>query len=284
VLTITKVSSRHASSYYTADTPGGQLAHSRWQGNISKALALSGNVDPAPFERLLNGWTPGDDRQSMVMARQPNRIAAIDATFSAPKSISIEALVNGNTELIAAHREAVAFTIATIEQEAQARIRDKYKRSRFIETNQLAIAKFDHLLSRMNDPQLHTHSLIINVTKVNNQWRSWYSRRLFQKIKEYGSLYREKLAENVCELGYSTRKSDRGLWELTSVPAHHIALFSKRSQQIVSLTNNHLTIKQKAVGKLIDRPSKQEKNLDELQKEWYQAISAVERSALVRQR
>lgn len=282
MLTITKISSSHGSHYYTADTPGGQLAHSRWQGNISQAFNLSGPVQPADFTRLLNGWTPGESRESMVMARQPNRVAAIDATFSAPKSISIEALIRGNTGLIVAHRAAVAFALERIEQEAQARIRDSCKRSTFVDTNQLVIAKFDHLLSRMNDPQIHTHSLILNVTKTEHQWRSWYSRRLFQKIKEYGSIYREHLAEQVYNLGYSITYTDKDLWELTSVPTPHIALFSKRAQQIVAMTDDHLTVKQKAVGKLIDRPLKQEKHLSELLQEWQQAISVLERNGLVR--
>lgn len=267
MLTITKVhSASNARSYYTADTPGGQQAASEWQGGLTLDWDLSGAVVGAvELERALNGWTP-DSQDPLLSHRMPNRISAIDCTFKAPKSISIEAIANGDQELLVAHREAVSVACGSIERDSQTKVK-RQQRSFWQDTGVLAIAKFEHTLSRLNDPHLHTHCIVINATKHQGRYMGWASRKLFKNIKHYGAIYRDALMEKVQALGHRLRKAAKN-WELASVPDAIIKRFSKRQAQIDEHAGHAATMRDREIASVITRPRKQEKNLDDLRRGW----------------
>lgn len=74
--------------------------------------------------------------------------------------------------LIAAHGEAVKTAMAHVEKHmAATRIRDGGTVSREA-TGNLVIASFQNGTSRAQDPQLHTHDVIMNATKgEDGSWR-----------------------------------------------------------------------------------------------------------------
>lgn len=100
-------SSAQASSYYEADDyhAEGGAAPSRWQGSGAAALGLEGEVDPERFRQLLDGVL--SDHVALGARRDEGRQhrPGWDLTLSAPKSISIMALVAGDRRLHAAHAE-----------------------------------------------------------------------------------------------------------------------------------------------------------------------------------
>lgn len=68
-------------------------------------------------------------------------------------------------------------------------------------TGNLVIASFQHGTSRAQDPQLHTHNVIMNATKgEDGAWRSLEPRAIYQLQKQIGAVYRQELALNRIDL------------------------------------------------------------------------------------
>ena len=142
-----------------------------------------------------------------------------DVTFSAPKSVSIMAQVAGDKRLIAAHGAAVKTALGHVERHmAATRIRDGGEVERET-TGNLAVATFRHETSRAQDPQLHTHSVILNMTKsADGTWRSLEPRALYQLQKQIGAIYRQELATAVRALGYEIVTGKESMFEIAGVP------------------------------------------------------------------
>ena len=104
-----------------------------------------------------------------IFQKPLSRRSGYDLTFSAPKSVSLAALVGGDKNIIEAHREAVKAAINIVEKEySQTRVRVQNQSERDIElTGNIAVAMFEHDVSRKIDPQLHTHCVLMNFTQKN---------------------------------------------------------------------------------------------------------------------
>ena len=227
-------SSAQASSYYEADDyySEGGLSPSEWQGAGAEALGLSGEVDREQFRALLDGRI-GDQQLGTVRDGQLEHRPGWDVTLSAPKSVSIMAEVAGDRRLIVAHGDAVRTAIAHVEKHmAATRIRDSGTVSREA-TGNLIVASFQHGTSRAQDPQLHTHNVIMNATRdEDGTWRSLEPRALYQLQKQIGAIYRQELALKVRELGYEIETGKDSLFEIKGVSGDVLAAFSTRSAQI----------------------------------------------------
>jgi conjugative relaxase-like TrwC/TraI family protein len=103
-------------NYWSRDHQG----HSEWQGKLAEQWKLTGRVEPEHFARLSEGQHPHTAAQ--LVRHQVSRTyegkfgkevtsaehrAGWDATFSAPKSVSLTALVGGDERVREAHRESV---------------------------------------------------------------------------------------------------------------------------------------------------------------------------------
>jgi hypothetical protein len=74
-------------------------------------------------------------------------------------------------------------------------------------TGNLAIATFRHDTSRAQDPQLHTHAVVLNATRdQQGAWRSLEPRAIYQLQKDIGAIYRQELAHGVAQLGYTIER------------------------------------------------------------------------------
>ncbi|RIV78763.1 MobF family relaxase [Pelagerythrobacter aerophilus] len=227
-------SSAQASSYYEADDyyAEGGLSPSEWQGTGAEALGLSGEVDRDSFRNLLDGEVAGEQLGTFRDGQLEHR-PGWDVTLSAPKSVSIMAEVAGDRRLIAAHGEAVRTAMAHVEKHmAATRIRHGGTVSREA-TGNLVIASFQHGTSRAQDPQLHTHNVIMNATRdEQGTWRSLEPRAIYQLQKQIGAIYRQELALKVRELGYAIEAGKDSLFEIKGVSAEAMAAFSTRSAEI----------------------------------------------------
>ena len=118
MLSLTVISANQGETYYTAEnyySPQENQQHSNWFGKGAHQLGLSGQIQGKAFKNLLQGYSPS--RTKTLSGRKINpetRRAGLDLTFSAPKSISLAALVDGNEALEQAHRTAVNRTLAII--------------------------------------------------------------------------------------------------------------------------------------------------------------------------
>ncbi|GAB7541665.1 MobF family relaxase [Cupriavidus sp. 8B] len=285
MLTLAKVTSgAAAASYYeSADdyyAEDGQ-APSAWLGAGAEALGLAGPVDTAAFKTLLDGQLP--DGTTMHHGGEGPRLAGLDLTFSAPKSVSMQALIAGDRRLLAAHDTAVARVLAHIEDRlAACRVTvagDTYSAS----TGNLVVAGFRHDLSRDADPQLHTHAVLLNLTQRDDgQWRALDAAPLYGQQKLLGALYRAELAREVQALGYAVRATHAdGRFELAHLTDAHVAAFSSRSQAIVGALaqlgkdRSNATAAEREIATLASRKAKGELDRATLRQLWQDKGAAL---------
>jgi len=227
-------SAGQAASYYEADDyyAEGGLAPSEWFGEAAESLGLEGEIDREQFAALLEGQIGGKQLGTTRDGKVEHR-PGWDITLSAPKSVSIMAEVAGDKRLIAAHGAAVKVALAHVEKHmAATRVRNGGEVTRET-TGNLAIATFRHATSRAQDPQLHTHAVVINATQdKDGQWRSLEPRAFYQLQKEIGAIYRQELALGVAELGYRIEPGKDAMFEIAGVPAKVIEALSQRTAAI----------------------------------------------------
>ena len=120
-------SSMAAASYFAKDNyyTRHESGPSHWFGAAAERLGLAGEVDAARFEQLLEGRIDTQVQLGRIAHGERQHLHGWDLTFSAPKSVSLAALVGGDQRLVAAHDAAVRETLAWIERQALAtRARD----------------------------------------------------------------------------------------------------------------------------------------------------------------
>src|ERR1700761_9850716 len=163
-------------NYWSRDQQG----HSEWQGKLAVQWGLSGPIGNEHFARLTEGQHPITEAQ--LVRHQVSKTyegkygkevtsmehrAGWDATFSAPKSVSLTALVGGDERVREAHKESVRVALDEMEKYVQARIGGNAPAQT---TGEWIVAKFEHDSSRPVDgyaaPQLHTHAVIFNITET----------------------------------------------------------------------------------------------------------------------
>ena len=224
--------------YYAKDDPDHRTA-SAWAGKGAAELGLEGPVDPETFRAVLEGRVPdGSDTRlgrrgkDGEIHHRPGR----DLTFSAPKSVSLAALVGGDDRVTEAHDRAVKRTLAWVESNAaETRMRDP-ETGRMVHAGdqKTVAATFRHDTSRNLDPQLHTHAVLANMVRGGDgKWRTMANEALYRRQKLIGMVYRSELAQGLARLGYGIEKSHAdGRFEIAGVPRDVIEAFSTRRAEI----------------------------------------------------
>jgi conjugative relaxase-like TrwC/TraI family protein len=227
---------RQAASYYEdgADdyyAAGGGAKE--WQGAGAEALGLAGEVDSLRFKALLAGQVAPEVRVSRGSTRNDARERiGIDLTFSAPKSVSLQALVAGDARVVEAHDRAVSAAVAAAEERALARHKVAGK-ARVERSGNLIVAKFRHETSRERDPQLHTHAVVMNLTRRSDgEWRALKNDEIIKSVRTLGAVYRAELASELQKQGFALRRERDGTFELAHIGRGQIAAFSQRASQI----------------------------------------------------
>lgn len=277
MLTLARVSSGEAAaSYYEHDDYYGEggRAPSAWYGRGAAALGLKGEVDREIFRRALDGHLSSE----IVLASGQSgaRRSGWDLTFSAPKSVSMQALIAGDQRLITAHANAVEEALRFVEKRiAGYRETVNGEVTRVLSDNVL-VARFQHDLSRNADPQLHTHAVLVNATvRADGHWRALDATALYRHQLVIGALYRAELAREIRELGYDIRvEHTDGRFELAHITRTEIEAFSSRSAEIVAQLAEggrdrvSATAREREVAALASRAAKQEFNRATLRESW----------------
>jgi conjugative relaxase-like TrwC/TraI family protein len=261
--------------YYTED----HRVAGQWFGRGADSLGLSGEVAPKDFRAILRGQRPDT---AEVLVRNANgrteRRAGWDATFNAPKSVSIQALGSGDVQLTDAHRRAVSRALTELERYSLSRQRGG---SEWVLTQNIVAARFDHIAARPAkgandghgpDPHLHTHVVIANMTRrPDGAWRGLDPVEIYRSQSFATAVYRSELAREVRSLGYHIRVTGAdGRWELDGYTREQVMAFSRRRQDIEqALAENGLS--GAAAAQNIahqSRLSKQQHDERELREEW----------------
>lgn len=259
-----------ADDYYGKENPG------EWQGKGAETLGLVGAVDQNELSRLLNGQLPNGERIQATFNKEDNKKRmGLDLTFSAPKSVSMQALVAGDKEVTKAHDRAVSRALEQIEQLAVARKKVNGK-SYHERTGNMVIGKFRHEMSRAKDPQLHTHAVVMNMTqREDGKWRALSNEEIYRVQHEIDAVYKIELAKELQGLGYEIRLlNNEGSFELGHISRDQIEAFSGRSQVIEEALANEgktratATTLEKQVIALATRERKDEGDR-EVVKQWW---------------
>lgn len=282
MLTLAKVSTgSSAASYYedANDYYSKDRDPSQWRGEGAQRVGLSGEVDAATFRDLLDGKMPDG---SQIHNAAEGRRGGTDFTFSAPKSVSMQALVGGDQRLIDAHQKAVERTLAYAEGLAAYRMTEKGVTQNERSGN-LLVASFRHDMSRAQDPNLHTHAVVLNATqRPDSQWRALEQTEFYRQQKLMGAMYRTELALEVQRIGYEVRLTYAdGRFELAHINDAQVAAFSSRSQAIESAleargkTRENASALEKEIANLATRDKKAEVDRPALHAAWQEKSKAL---------
>ena len=223
--------------YYTEK----QRVVGQWFGRGAEELGLSGEVATEDFRAVLRGLGPASGEVLVHKANgYDDRRAGWDATFNAPKSVSIQGLVGDDHRLIETHRQAVSRALEELEQYALSRRRGG---SEWVVTGNIVAARFDHIAARPAsgvqdgygpDPHLHTHVVIANITRrPDGEWRGLDPIEIYRAQAFATAVYRSELARQVQQLGYEIRVAGHdGRWELAGYTREQVMAFSRRRQDI----------------------------------------------------
>ncbi len=268
-----------AATYYTEEQSRleyyqGEAAPSEWKGIGAKIAGIEGEeVTRENLEAMLLGRVKEVGEHGQIVERELGRIrvdqatgektlehrAGWDFTFSAPKSVSIEAEVFGREDVLKAHQEAVEKAMGYLERHAQARIGGQT-----VETGNLTYASFEHATTRAGDPQTHTHVVVTNVTyDSGGKAYSLESKGLYEARHAADNVYKNEMAKALEARGYQLEWDAKGNFEIRGYTREQIEAFSKRSEEIAQelkergVTRAEASAEERQIATLASR---QEKN------------------------
>jgi conjugative relaxase-like TrwC/TraI family protein len=232
-------------NYYTSDDE----IQGQWHGRLARAWGLTDGVGEEHLHRLADGQHPLTGDQLVrpqatreYVNRQGQRVQTLahragwDATFSAPKSVSLTALVGGDSRVRDAHHESVVAALDELERSVQARVGGNHAPET---TRQWVAALFEHDSARPVNgyaaPQVHTHVVIFNVTeRANGEGRALQPRELYRAQAYATAVYRSELAHRLMDLGYTVDRGASGQPEIRGYTPAYLEASSPRRQQIAA--------------------------------------------------
>jgi conjugative relaxase-like TrwC/TraI family protein len=256
MLTISKpLSSGQAQAYHKEEFANardnyyseGDRVRGEWHGKLAEQWGLRGEVNEEHFARLADGQHPLTGEQLVQhraameyvnehgeKVKTMEHRAGWDATFSAPKSVSLTALVGGDENVRAAHRESVNVALNELEHYVQARIGGNHAPET---TGKWVAAKFEHDSSRPVDgyaaPQLHTHVVFFNITeRENGETRALQPQELYRSQQYATAVYRSELALRLKSHGYEVEQGASGQPEIKGYSQEYMEASSPRSREI----------------------------------------------------
>ena len=269
-----------------------------WGGLGGARLGLEGRAALLDFQAVMDGRNPDPGGLALSMKDRRNRDgqaplleeerrgraehrAGLDLTFSAPKSVSVAALVGGDERPMEAHSAAVGVVMGYIEAHyALTRRRDGQGGIEQVNTGNLLYAQTTHATSRAGDPNLHTHVIVSNAVfdEAKGEWRALNNREIYANQVMLGLIYQRELAGSLMREGYDVRSANGdgkspgkdGMFEIADCPQGVLEAFSKRHQQIQANAEvlNPQTPAQFEIAVLKDRPKKIDTPATELRGVW----------------
>src|SRR3989440_10902790 len=230
-------------NYYTE----GEQIRGEWHGRLNERWGLHGEVREEHFQRLSEVQHPMSSEQLVrhqtareYVNRDGRKVSPMehragwDATFSAPKSVSLTALVRGDERVREAHRESVDVALDELERYVQARIGGNLSAET---TGKWGAAEVEHDSARPVDgyaaPQLHTHLVFFNLTETDDGEAHALQPRELLKTQPYATaVYRSELAHRLKELGYEIERGESNQPEIKGYSKEYLEASSPRRQQI----------------------------------------------------
>jgi|GEM_PF-7002039 len=262
------LSTDHAVEYYKEN----QKIEGFWQGILAEKEGLVGKE-----------VTQQDVEKIAKMVQNGERLG-LDVTYSAPKSVSIAYAILGDQKIKEAHENAVRVTNEWLEKNLAMTRQGQGGKER-VKASGIAVANYTHETSRSHDPQLHTHSVILNAVERSSDGkiRALEPQKIFQYQKALDQVYKNELASRLQELGYSVEMKDKnGNFEIKGIDQNIIDKFSERRDQVNEKMNelqekfgNIDEYKLRDIAAIESRDKKEFLSKDQLEQKWNQKLSEI---------
>jgi conjugative relaxase-like TrwC/TraI family protein len=224
-----------AAGYFAKDNYYAQADADRsgvWVGKGAERLGLSGTVEPRMFEAILRGELPQGGR---IGREGTEHRAGTDLTFSLPKSWSLLTLVGKDDRIIAAYRAAVVETLQWAEANAAFMRVERGGKEQLVQTDNLTAALFQHDTNRNQEPNLHFHAVVANMTQAKDgSWKALRNDRLWQLNTLLNAMTMARFRVAVEKLGYAIGDVGKhGNFEAKGIDREAIMAFSTRRQEVL---------------------------------------------------
>lgn len=255
--------------YYanTYEAPG------HWAGKGAKLLGLNGAVTEEALRNLFAGYSRDGKTELVQNAGSSNRQRAIDMVVTPPKSISVYWAMAEPAEkatLLRLHHEAVEAAREYLEEKAGLTRRGQGGKN--IESAAMIFACFNHYTSRANDPNLHTHLLILNVVvREDGTTGTLHNEGLFDHRARADMIYKVHFSLGLM-LEMGLRVEEEGpAFRIAEVPKEVCDAFSRRRSEILEYMKEHDLSGAAAasIAAVATRPAKQHIPRSELFAEWH---------------
>jgi conjugative relaxase-like TrwC/TraI family protein len=244
-------------------------APGRWVLGRGGAAALG--VDPSlpvggdAFRAVMAVRHPVTGEQLRRVGANGEAVVAIDATFSAPKSVSAVWALGSPEVRVAlevAQERAVDCALAHA-VELVPMVRRRVDQDTVVRENALEVlaSSWQHttaraVAGRAPDPQLHSHVLIHGAIRSDGKVVAVESRAWLVHQREIGATYRSELARELRGLGFEVQHgTGRGnrYFELVGVPDGLRERWSSRHHQVAGAIEQRLAEKKAALVAVIER-------------------------------
>jgi len=257
--------------YYKA---GGGEPPGQWIGHGAAALGLQGEVRHGQLAQMLAGFHPATGAPIAENAGEEHK-PGWDLTFSSPKSVSslwATASLELRASISAAQARAVAEAVAYIQDCGAASTRHGkggHEHRPVAGSGGLVAACYEHSTSRNQDPQLHTHVLLANLTPQGRGIDFDTRARAAA-----GAIYRAELAQAMAELGFQVERQGQ-FFEISGVPKTLMEIWSTRRAEVEAALAEHGTAGGRAaeIAALDSRNTKADVNRGQLFQSWQQTAA-----------
>lgn len=203
-------------------------------GRLARELGIEKCAPSDVFKSVLDNKHPVT--KAKLRPRECKR-QIFSACMSAPKAFSILAvyMLGKDNNFMAIHEEASDEAMSWIEEKAKVRIRKNGANDSAFTGSFLGV-KITHLLSRADDPQVHSHYEIFNLTYDQNEqkYKALDPLEIYKESQAATLIYRQKLVERLKDKGIKASLDDKGEVLIAGIPQSLCDKFSKRSKQIKS--------------------------------------------------
>ncbi|MCC0175835.1 relaxase domain-containing protein [Waterburya agarophytonicola K14] len=253
------------------------ILNSRWLGKGASNLGITGYVTPKDYEKAYRGLDRAGNSLRQQQANKKSR-SGRDLTFSAPKSVSLLALLEPKAEIINAHHQAINRALEYVEQNCVFTRIGKGGREKQ-QTDNMIVAVFQHSDSRNFDPNLHSHCVVFNQTQgKDGKWRSMDNHQLYSQKMTIGMVYRYELGRQLSELGHSINWNQDGTFDIAGFNSKQLSHFSSRRTEIIDAVGIESSVKEKAKACISTRNTKRYISIDErdtIHKSWQHKFDSL---------
>lgn len=226
-------------------TEGEKEVRGEWIGEGAKALGLSGEITDKPFDALRQNRHP-ETGEALTARDHADRVAFFDVQLSAPKDVSVLAMVGGDERIRQAFIDSVKIALA--EMERFAAVRERRGEAAGTEacrlTGNFIGAFFLHDASRDLDPQLHGHAVLANATwdATRKEWLALQPAEMLRASPYLRQVLYRELAGRLRSLGYEPYEMNSKGFSIRGVE-HLRERFSKRTNHVQKLAEEFATEK-----------------------------------------